>query len=129
MTTSLPENLPPELVAMTTVVLFWPEVGGVRNLLLDRLLWQQNTKIAQEREHLRSVSIYKFRLKFIFSPPLSPMQEVHRGSVKVEETERELLNLLSRDDGCHDDHQSTRELLQINSSHGNARERWARSTL
>ena len=63
-TTSLPGELPSELVAVTTVVLFWPEVGGVRDLLLDRLLWQQNSKTAQERLHLRNVRTDK-QVKFL----------------------------------------------------------------
>ena len=59
-TTSLSRELPSELVAATTVVVFWPEVGGVRDLLLDRFLWQQNSKTAQEREHLRHVRCTPF---------------------------------------------------------------------
>ncbi|CAI8014943.1 Dynein heavy chain 8, axonemal, partial [Geodia barretti] len=101
-TTSLSRELPSELVAATTVVVFWPEVGGVRDLLLDRFLWQQNSKTAQEREHLR--------------------HEVHSQSGKIEETERELLALLSSDLCVHSDHQTTRDLLLLNTSHNNSKD-------
>ena len=122
-TTSLPRDLPSELVAMTTVVLFWPEVGGVRELLLDRLLWQQNTKIAQERQQLCSVGFSSSHHHITHTH--THTQEVHRQSLKVEQTERELLDLLCRDDSHHDNHQTARELLQINASYNNSDERWA----
>lgn len=61
-TTSLPRKLPPDLVAATTVILFWPEVGGVEELLLDRLLWKQNSKTAEEMAQLRKVSYSTFPL-------------------------------------------------------------------
>ena len=65
-TTSLPRDIPHDLVAMTTVVLFWPEVAGLHGILLNQLLWQQNRKIAQERCQLRKVRNDDF-VKMIFS--------------------------------------------------------------
>ena len=127
----LPEALPPELVAMTTTVLFWPEVGGLEGLFLDRFLWQQNGKIAQERHQLRkvckSVSMHATMAPPILAvtPPTSPpstSQEVYSESVRGEEAERQLLAHLSRGSNL-DDHHSARDLLQINASYEDAMER------
>ena len=54
-TPSLPHVLPSKLVAMVTVVLFWPGPEGLEGLLLDQFLWKQNPKTSQERDQLRAV--------------------------------------------------------------------------
>ena len=128
MTTSLPGELASELVAMTTVVLFWPEENGIEGLLLDRLLWQQNSKIAKERQQFRKVTIYSFlelghpSHNLPHSHPL-PSQEIHLNIQRSEETEQGLLDLLSRDHH-HDDHRATKDLLQINTTYEDSIERY-----
>ena len=117
----LPGDVSSDLVAMTTVVLFWPEVSGIKELLLDQSLWQQNTKITQERKQLFTVSVALH--VYTHTHTHTHTQEVHRQSLKMEETERKLLDLLAHDKCSHDNHQSSRELLQVNTSCNTAEER------
>ena len=98
-------SIPPTLFSVVAVVDFQPERKGIEELLLSTFLQLQNVKTHGDRQELS--------------------QELHTQSTRIEEVERELLELIAhQEEGQIENPKSIKNILTLNKTFEDAQERY-----
>lgn len=96
--------VPPGVASLVTTVVFYPEIRGLQESVLDAFLKLQNQKTSHDRGLLRD--------------------EIYSQSVQLEEVEEELLKVLVKQENGHlEDPRAAKHILFLNKSYEDAKER------
>ncbi len=97
-------DITPEVAYLVSIVNFFPEVYGIQQSILDSFLCLHTEKISQNRELLR--------------------KEIYSQTVKLEEAEKALLELLMEHEGTNvEESPITKNILSLNKTYEDALEK------